>query len=270
MSKYLNVFNTLAEYQAFSASTEYVQPNVALVKETNVLYYDYGNNKPQVDMSDLKVESQESSVGGDKYGKDAITKVNYIPSGITRLNSAFDGWSSLKEVTCELPDSIKNMYYTFYYCTSLVKAPEIPSGVTDMSYTFKYCTSLINAPEIPSGVTDMSYTFSDCYSLVTPPSVIPESVTNMSYTFYWCSSIVTLPPIPSGVTKLDYTFYYCKSLKEVTFLHTTPPNYFLTLANCSKLESIYVPDEAVDAFKTATNWSQFADKFKPLSSKPTE
>ena len=43
MSKYLNVFNTLAEYQAFSASTEYVQPNVALVKETNVLYYDYGN-----------------------------------------------------------------------------------------------------------------------------------------------------------------------------------------------------------------------------------
>ena len=270
MSKYLNVFNTLAEYQAFSASTEYVQPNVALVKETNVLYYDYGNNKPQVDMSDLKVESQESSVGGDKYGKDAITKVNYIPSGITRLNRAFDGWSSLKEVTCELPDSIKNMYYTFYYCTSLVKAPEIPSGVTDMSYTFKYCTSLINAPEIPSGVTDMSYTFSDCYSLVTPPSVIPESVTNMSYTFYWCSSIVTLPPIPSGVTKLDYTFYYCKSLKEVTFLHTTPPNYFLTLANCSKLESIYVPDEAVDAFKTATNWSEFADKIKPLSSKPSE
>ena len=68
MSKYLNVFNTLAEYQAFSASTEYVQPNVALVKETNVLYYDYGDNKPQADLSDYKLESEETSVGGNKYG----------------------------------------------------------------------------------------------------------------------------------------------------------------------------------------------------------
>ena len=59
MSKYLNVFNTLAEYQAFSASTEYVQPNVALVKETNVLYYDYGGNKPQVDMSDLNLKQKK-------------------------------------------------------------------------------------------------------------------------------------------------------------------------------------------------------------------
>lgn len=176
MSKYLNVFNTLAEYQAFSASTEYVQPNVALVKETNVLYYDYGDNKPQVDMSDFKLETEEISVGGDKYGIDAITKINYIPLGITSLKSAFMGFRSL-----------------------------------------------VNAP------------------------VIPDSVTNMSYTFYGCSS-----------------------LKEVTFLITTPLSYNRALDSCSKLETIYVPDSAVDTYKNATGWSQFADKFKPLSSKPTE
>ena len=176
MSKYLNVFNTLAEYQAFSASTEYVQPNVALVKETNVLYYDFGDNKPQADLSDYKLESEETSVGGDKYGNSAITKVNYIPSGITSLANAFYGYKSL------------------------VNAPEIPSGVTDMRYTFGGCTSL----------------------------------------------------------------------KEVTFLHTTPPTYSYTLYGCSELESIYVPDEAVDAYKTATGWSQFASKIKPLSSKPSE
>ena len=246
MSKYLNVFNTLSEYQAFSASTEYVQPNVALVKETNVLYYDYGNNKPQADMSDYKVESQEISVGGNKYGKDAITKINYIPSGITSLGSAFKDCSSLKEVTCKIPESVTNMSITFSYCSSLVNAPEIPSGVTDMNGTFRSCSSLVNAPDIPSGVTSLYYTFS------------------------YCSSLVNAPDIPSGVTDMRYTFYGCSSLKEVTFLHTTPPTYSVTLDGCSSLESIYVPDESVDTYKTATGWSEFADKFKPLSSKPTE
>ena len=199
MSKYLNVFNTLAEYQAFSASTEYVQPNVALVKETNVLYYDYGDNKPQADMSNLKVESQEISVGGNKYGKDAITKTNYIPSGITSLEKAFDGFSSI------------------------TTAPEIPSGVTNMSQTFYGCSSLVNAPEIPNSVTN-----------------------------------------------INWTFYNCTSLKELTLLPTTPPSMQSALQGCSSLESIYVPDSAVDAYKTATNWSEFSSNIKPLSSKPTE
>ena len=222
MSKYLNVFNTLAEYQAFSASTEYVQPNVALVKETNVLYYDYGNNKPQADLSDLKVESEETSVGGDKYGIDAITKVNYIPSRLTSLKSAFMGFRSI------------------------VNSPEIPSSVTNMNNTFQGCFSLVNVKDIPSSVTNMDFTFSNCTSLVKAPT------------------------IPSGVTRISYTFQGCTSLKELTLLQTTPLTYSNTLKGCSKLEAIYVPDESVDAYKTATGWSEFADKFKPLSSKTTK
>ena len=178
MSKYLNVFNTLAEYQAFSASTEYVQPNVALVKETNVLYYNFGDNKPHLNYTDFKVSSKSLvSDGGDTYGRNEKLCVNYIPSGVTSLENAFRNWSSLEEVTCE-----------------------IPSGVTNMSGTFEGCSSL----------------------------------------------------------------------KELTLLPTTPPTYSSTLQGCSSLESIYVPDESVDAYKTATGWLEFADKFKPLSEKPTE
>ena len=269
MSKYLNVFNTLAEYQAFSASTEYVQPNVALVKETNVLYYDYGDNKPQADLSDYKLEPEETSVGGDKYGNSAITKVNYIPSSTTSLASAFENWSSLKEVTCKIPNSVTNMRSTFKGCSSLVTAPEMPSGVTSLYHTFQGCTSLVNAPVIPSSVSNIKYTFDGCSSLVTAHE-IPSGVTNMEYTFNGCSRLVTAPEILSCVTRLDYTFNGCSSLKEVTFLHTTPPSYYHTLSGCSKLESIYVPDEAVDKYKTATGWLEFASKIKPLSSKPSE
>lgn len=269
MSKYLNVFNTLAEYQAFSASTEYVQPNVALVKETNVLYYDYGNNKPQVDMSDFKGEFQDISVGGYYYGNSAITKIHYIPNGMTNLDNTFEDYLSLQEVTCKIPNSVTNMSNTFYGCESLVTAPEIPNSVTFMYGTFQGCSSLVNAPVIPDSVTDIQYIFSDCTSLVNAPD-IPSSVTNMDGTFTGCTSIITAPEIPNSVTSMNQTFWFCSSLKEVTFLHTTPPSYSNTLSGCSKLESIYVPDEAVDAFKTATGWSKFASKFKPLSSKPIE
>ena len=201
MSKYLNVFNTLAEYQAFSASTEYVQPNVALVKETNVLYYNFGNNKPHLNYTDYKVSSRSLvSDGGDTYGLGEKLCLNYIPSGVTSLDYKFSNWSNLEEVTCEIPDGVTTMNNTFYGCSSLVNAPEIPSAVTSMSSTFGGCTSL----------------------------------------------------------------------KEVTFLHTTPPSYNNTLSSCSSLESIYVPDKSVNAYKTATGWSQFASKIKPLSEKPSE
>ena len=247
MSRKLHKFQTVAEYQAYSASTDYTTPCVAVVEENNVIYYDYGNNKPQLNYTDYKVSSKSLvSDGGDTYGRNEKLCLNYIPSGVTSLEDAFSNWSSLEEVTCEIPDGVTNMNSTFYGCSSLVKAPVIPDSVTNMPSTFNGCTSLVNAPEIPNGVINMPSTFQDCTSLVKAP-VIPDSVTNMSYTFNGCTS-----------------------LKEVTFLRTTPPRYNNTLYGCSKLETIYVPDSAVSAYKTATGWSAFASKIKPLSVKPSE
>ena len=270
MSRKLHKFQTVAEYQAYSASTDYTTPCVAVVEENNVIYYDYGNNQPHPNYTDYKVSSKSLvSDGGDTYGRNEKLCLNYIPSGVTSLESAFSGWTSLEEVTCKIPDGVTSMYSTFRNCTSLVTASEIPNSVKNMSSTFFGCSSLVNAPNIPDSVTNMSNTFFDCSSLVNAP-VIHSGVTDMEYTFYGCSSLVNAPEIPSGVTYMPYTFANCTSLKEVTFLHTTPPTYSNTLYGCSKLESIYVPYEAVDAFKTATGWSQFASKIKPLSEKPSE
>ena len=89
----------------------------------------------------------------------------------------------------------------------------------------------------------------------------------MYYKFYGCTSLVKAPSIPESATSLRSTLRACSILKEATFLHTTPPSYFDTLYNCPSLESIYVPDESVDAYKTATGWLEFASKIKPLSEK---
>ena len=232
MSKYLNVFNTLAEYQAFSASTEYVQPNVALVKETNVLYYDYGDNKPQPNYTDYKVSSRSLvSDGGDTYGLNEKLCLNYIPSGVTSLEDAFSYWSSLEEVTCEIPDGVTNMYSTFLGCKSLVTAPEIPSRVTDMRGTFQDCSRLVNVPEIPSRVTSLSSTFKGCTNLVNAP-VIPSSVTDMYSTFDGCTNLVNAPEMPSGVTDMRYTFQGCSRLVNVPEIPNSVTGMSFTFYGC--------------------------------------
>ena len=87
---------------------------------------------------------------------------------------------------------------------------------------------------------------------------------------YGLNETLCLNYIPSGVTDMSYTFRYCTSLKEVTFLHTTPQYYDDTLYGCSSLETIYVPDSALEDYKAATGWLEFASKIKPLSEKPSE
>ena len=338
MSRKLHKFQTVAEYQAYSASTEYTTPCVALIVDTNVIYYDYGSNKPQANYTDFKVSTKSLvSDGGNTYGFDDTLYINYYPSDIinprfnggikridiskmpntvTSLEYTFSGNTSLIEIIgempsgvtdmgwtfsgckslmnapkipngvrnmgatfqeCsslvnapEIPSSVESMYFTFNKCSSLGNAPVMPSSVTNIGSTFAYCSSLVTAPEIPSGITNMDSTFSYCTSLVNAPSVIPSGVINMFYTFKGCSNLVISPAIPNSVTNINYTFSGCTSLKEVTFLHTTPLTYSSTLRSCSSLESIYVPDESVDIYKTATGWSEFASKFKPLSSKPSE
>ena len=57
------------------------------------------------------------------------------------------------------------------------------------------------------------------------------------------------------------------SLESLVFKGSTPPafNGSHILADSTSGLTIYVPDTAVDAYKTANNFSQYADIIKPLS-----
>ena len=109
-------------------------------------------------------------------------------------------------------------------------------------------------------------TFQSCTSLTN--IVIPNSVTSIgSNTFWSCTSLNNIT-IPNSVTSIgSVVFYGCSSLTTMTVLATTPPTLADTMAISSATTSIYVPDESVSAYQSATNWSNFADKIKPLSEK---
>lgn len=84
--------------------------------------------------------------------------------------------------------------------------------------------------------------------------------------FSYCTNLEYLT-IPKDVASMGWkAFEYCKSLKVLTILRETvlyAKNN--SLSGMVVSEAIYVPDNLVDSYKTASYWSQYADKFKPLS-----
>jgi hypothetical protein len=84
--------------------------------------------------------------------------------------------------------------------------------------------------------------------------------------FCYCKSL-TYANMPATLTNIGaYTFQGCSALETIVFNSVIPP----TLDNASAfwnnpLMTIYVPDASVDAYKSASNWSAYADRIKPLS-----
>ena len=114
---------------------------------------------------------------------------------------------------------------------------------------------------IPESVTSIGkWTFSRCSSLTS--ITIPNSVTNIGEgAFYGCSSLTSIT-IPNSVTSIgEGAFYGCSSLTSITCLATTPPAIYLSIAETTM---IYVPKEAVKAYKQDPKWSRYKKQIKAI------
>ena len=103
--------------------------------------------------------------------------------------------------------------------------------------------------------------FNTCCSLSS--ITIPDGVTSIGKNaFYGCNSLASIT-IPDGVTSIgDYAFTNCSS---VAFYDFTACTSIPMLSNTNAFSNIVadcqirVPASLVDAWKTATNWSTYAD-----------
>ena len=137
--------------------------------------------------------------------------------------------------------------------------------INSIKSAFQSCASLVSAT-IPNSVTTIGENaFQECSSLT--GITIPDSVIEIGYmAFYNCSKLSSIT-IPDSVTSIgNQAFYYCNELSSITVLPTTPPTIgaasFDFIASDAK---IYVPSGSVDAYKSATNWSTYADKIQAIS-----
>lgn len=82
--------------------------------------------------------------------------------------------------------------------------------------------------------------------------------------FEYCSSIQSayLPK----VTEIGmFAFDECYSLQSITLGATPPTLGGNAFYNCNSLYAIYVPAESVEAYKSATNWSKYADIIQAIA-----
>ena len=225
-----------------------------------------------------------SGIDGRNYVyRNSVQKIE-IGNGVTSIgNFAFNSCSSLTSIT--IPNGVTNIeQYAFNSCSSLASIT-IPNGVTSIgNFAFNSCSSLTSIT-IPNGVTNIEqYAFNSCSSLAS--ITIPNGVTSIGNSaLSRCSSLTSIT-IPNGVTSIEqYAFDNCSSLSSITipnsvtsigkaaFIswysvafydfsnHTSVP----TLSNANAFSSIAadcqirVPASLVDAWKTATNWSTYAN-----------
>ena len=221
-----------------------------------------------------------SNVNGKK-----ITKIKY-KGEIFDVGGGGSGGNTLKT----LLDATKSCYNLFYnYSGASIEgliSYNDTENVTKMDYMFSGCSNLTTMPQLnTSNVTTMVGMFQTCSKLMTIPQLDTSNVTNMDSMFYSCVKITSIDITHMNITstlKSDSFAYNCYSLTKLIIrnMPKIPVISSYSFKNCYHFTGttnatynpqglkdgrIYVPDDKVDALKTATNWSTYADIIVPLS-----
>ena len=237
-------------------------------------------------LRDVKILGSLTSIRDNAFaGCYALQGIN-IPEGVTSIGaSAFQSCSSLQSIA--IPASVTSIGASaFRGCSNAVFSVNVNNFAPTAS-VFMSCRRLtgninIIADEIPhdafafTGITSLfckankttrttgGGAFYGCEELTRVELTDIKEIG--SFTFNACTAL-SLAIIGDTVTKIDLSaFLNCTTLARLVVKAATPPTLASNaLKGCGKLTAIYVPDEAVEAYKAATNWIDYAAKIQPLS-----
>ena len=221
----------------------------------------------------------------------SCTKLSTIPlidtSLVTNMSYMFSSCSNLTTIPQLNTSNVTNMNSMFSNCSKLTTIPQLNTiKVTNMTSMFNNCSMLASIQQLDTNlVTNMSNMFNNCTKLTTIPQLDTSNVTNMMGVFYRCYKLATIDITHMNInaTYLSDSFANsCYSLTKLIIRNmTTIPKlesnafdncyHFTGTTNATynpqglKDGRIYVPDDKVDALKTASGWSTYADIIVGLS-----
>lgn len=186
---------------------------------------------------------------------------NFDTSSVTTMNNMFNSASQISELNLSNWDltnvlNISGMFAGMSNIVSLdVSSWKNTAKIMNMNNTFASMLRInnINLGNFDtSSVTNMSSMFSNCPQLIKADisSFTSEKLTNNSYMFGNCAKLTTLIINNSSLFKM------------------TNANMFQDTPIASGTGYVYVPDNMVETYKSATNWSTYADQIKGMSELP--
>lgn len=197
-------------------------------------------------IKEFTIPNSVTRVGSEAFKCKSLEKL-YVGRNVAYFgNNAFGGCENLKHVYITDLKAWCNISFSGY-------APSQTSAVNPLSYE---ATLYLNGEPVRE-------------------LVIPEEITTLqSGTFFGCSSLERVT-IHEGVTDMGYQIFNgCLNLKEVYCRPTTPPTphcmewwnsmgatyyYWLTFNSIPEVDGrIYVPEESVEAYKSAFMWDEYA------------
>lgn len=216
-----------------------------------------------IDRSITEVSEPNVTTVGDSvfYYCESLTKVN-LPNVTDVLDFGFGGCKSL--VVINMPMLTRAGAMSFADCNSLMAVDFPRVEILDRT-AFGSCTAL-EIINLPAAITIGDTAFSTCKSLTAIE--LPNAISIGNRVFNNCSSLTTIE-LPKIESIGDYAFYDCTSLSSLIIRNTSQvatigERSFDNTLIASGSGYIYVPDELLEAYKSAPNWSEYADQIRPL------
>lgn len=176
-------------------------------------------------------------------------------------------------------DRITNLRkHAFSYCSNLTSV-NLPNATSISNYAVAYCENLTSV-NFPNATIISEAALTGCLSLTR--LYFPNVTRIYKSAFQNCPNLTSVS-LPQATSIGEMVFYSCRSLLKLVITQT---NSVCSLSsgnaftNCchfngttdrqynptgAKDGRIYVPDELVESYKSAKNWSYYADIIVPLS-----
>lgn len=214
-----------------------------------------------------------------------LRKVN-LPKIKTLPQYAFRNCENLQEINIPLVTELP--YYCFYNCINF-PGLDLTNIKVLGSYCFYGCQG-ITSVDLSNISSIGDYVFQNCNNL--QEVIYPSELTTVSYyLFAGCTSLqnfdfsniitinssafsrcpLTEVNLPKITRLSNYCFNGCSNLVKVVIRQNTSvctlssTNVFGSTPIANGEGFIYVPDELLEDYKVATNWSTYAEQIKPLS-----
>ena len=236
MGKYIKKFDTHSDYEDFTETEDYIEPNVSYCVDNTEVHY---NPDVKRIVATINVTRTDRAIYILRSGRENLFDEIYI-------------------------DGVKNSVVSSYTFDT--------TGEHTVEYVLKSKTELgdnvFNGSGIKSIILLDSITsigdnaFTTCYSLT--DIHLPNNITTIGSEVFMACINLTDVTIPSTITSIgDDAFSQCSSLTSITIEATNPPTLGTGVFTGSNYP-IYVPSTSVETYKAASGWSTYTSRIQPI------